>query len=333
MLENTSTRKAAHVPEPYYRPKSSRCPPGCDLTRKPWDQDTTASTIMGLICWKSVPMLRASHLAHLPDRLTTMTTRRKILLATMAFLLLLATAFLVMLMRNRSFYDAPPDSLGGGVMRVDSDLKIAVIGDSWASGQKLDQPLADALKQLGTEAEVASFGHSGGKTMHILRDLCEDPAARALMEDVEIDGYVLLAGVNDSKGHDGPDYYSHHITQIIRIMQSHGAFVVVAQVPEYGLAEIEAPSMVYWSKRQASRYLFDDGKADNRPAYRDRLAEVAGQFDRMALVSNSEIPSYHDSPELWRDPAHLNPQGYESMAEPIAREVHKLYARLRPPEP
>lgn len=249
----------------------------------------------------------------------------KLVIAIMLIVIALAGVFAFLLLENRKQYTLENRHLGSFVSRIDQDLKIGIVGDSWAAGKKLDESLGDELLDLGFSPEIISYGHPGGKSRDILRDLCENKQARSLIDDEDIDIIILMVGVNDSKGHDGPDFYNYHVNQLLSLVASRGALAVVLDVPNYGIEFVEAPSFSFWAKRQASRFLFDSGKRDNRDAYRIRLTELAEINPHVAVVRSHSLPSFYDNPELWRDSVHLNTAGYSQAAKPIAAIVAKIY--------
>lgn len=230
-----------------------------------------------------------------------------------------------MLFSNREYYVPESDKFGSFNGRVDRRLKIGVIGDSWAAGRKMDYALSNQMYALNFSAEIVSYGHPGGKSREILRDLCANELAASILHDEDIDVFVLMVGVNDSKGYDGPDFYGYHMDQILDLILSHGAVAVVLDVPDFDLESIEVPSLRHWCKRTASRYLFDGWASDNRPAYRARLATLAENRPGVVVIDHQQLPKHIADPTLWRDAAHLNEHGYAAVAKPIAAAVRLAY--------
>jgi lysophospholipase L1-like esterase len=246
----------------------------------------------------------------------------------LVFLLLAVVAialFTHLLFKNRESYIVDQGAFGSLASRVDENLKIAIIGDSWAAGQKLDEALASELQSLGLSPVIVSYGHPGGKSRDVLHDLCERDNVAEFLSDHDIDIFIVMVGVNDSKGHDGADFYQFHVDQLLRLVTSHGSLAVVLDVPKYGVEAFDAPTLQHWCKRQASRFLFDSGKRDNRPEYRSRLKKLSDEIPNVALVEAARLPSYDDDRDLWRDPAHLNSSGYQVAAKPVAAEINRIY--------
>lgn len=98
-------------------------------------------------------------------------------------------------------------------------LKIGVIGDSWVAGQKLDSAIEQTVTDSGFETVVLSSGHPGAKSRQIYRNLFLESgdinSSNALFMDDDLDYLVVVAGVNDSAGHIGKKFYSHHMLLIV----------------------------------------------------------------------------------------------------------------------
>ena len=246
------------------------------------------------------------------------------ILGVLATVLFVLGALLWLLVDNKRHIEVPESGMGDWRSRWNSSLKIAVIGDSWASGNKIDRHLKEELAIRGVECEIVSFGHPGGKTRDVLMDLLDDKGSRGILCDREVDLFVLFAGVNDSYGHYGPDFYAHHMTQITALIGSHGAQTLAVEIPDYGLSEVKIPGVALWAKRTASTLLFDGGRADNRAAYRARLQEAQRGSTSFELVLAAGVPSFASSPQLWHDPAHLNEEGYRILANQLATRIESL---------
>ena len=192
-------------------------------------------------------------------------------------------------------------------------------------GKKLDDALASELRALGLRPVIVSYGHGGAKSRDVLRDLCEHDLASTFIFDKDIDVFIVMVGVNDSKGYDGPDFYEFHLNQLLKLVTSHDSLAVVIDIPYYGTAAFDSPTFQHWCKRQASRIIFDKGRRDNRPEYRSRLKQLNNKMPNVALVEAARLPSFDDNSDLWRDPAHLDTAGYQVAAKPIAIETKLIY--------
>lgn len=74
--------------------------------------------------------------------------------------------------------------------------------------------------------------------------------------DNEIDYLVVVAGVNDTAGHIGKDFYAHHILAIAKAALDRSIIPVVIEVPEYCIEQTAADSVRSWAKRTIFRYIY-----------------------------------------------------------------------------
>ncbi len=254
-----------------------------------------------------------------------MAKKNQFKIVTLVAFLLLSTilgTFLFFLLDNHRYTDLSEIPWGNHISRVDANIKIAIVGDSWAAGAKLDPFLEKCLEKYGIDAKTVSYGHPGGKSRDILEDLLNGQRSKPFLEDGEIDYFIVFAGINDSKGHDGAEFYRHHIAATMRLIESYGAVPIIIDIPDYAPELEHPPTLVHAVKRFASLYLFDSAIADNRDRYRDGLREVTSAAD--TVIDHSLLPAYHSNPGLWRDPIHLNEEGYRTIAEAIASAIDNL---------
>ena len=217
-------------------------------------------------------------------------------------------------------------------------IKIGIIGDSWVAGQKLDQAIHDSLKGAGIDAEVVSSGHPGAKSRQILRDLfgskSEPYSSRSLLDDHELDYLVILAGVNDTAGHIGADFYAHHMFSIIKLSQTRAIFPIIVEVPEYGIEDTPSEGVLSYTKRLLYKLLFDNMKEnvinDYRHALKTKLAEM--QEETFAVVSfDSVVEGYSHAKSLYANPSHLNKSGYIKLGTHIGEKIAEVHnKRINP---
>ena len=212
-----------------------------------------------------------------------------------------------------------------------SHLKVGIIGDSWVAGRKLDEPLRQRLSELGLQAEVVSSGHPGAKSRQIYRDLFADQAkpysSKALLLDDDLDYPVVIAGVNDTAGHIGRDFYAHHIVGIIKDAQERAVQPVIVEVPEYGIESTPPDGALSWCKRSLFMYLFDGGKANVIDDYRrELLARLAKMPAPVTVIQfKTIIQDYASGVNYYANPSHLNQKGNSALASLIARELTELH--------
>lgn len=240
------------------------------------------------------------------------------LLVLCVFLALLAGgAFAAYFFSNRSYIDLAALPRGENASRMDDKLKIAIIGDSWASGEKFDEALGTELTRRGIQAEIVSHGKSGAKSKEILSLLTKPEASGRFLADKDVDIFVVFAGVNDSNGNDGHGFFRHHLDGIVSLIKSYGAEAILVDIPDYKMDVLTPPTPFHALKRQLSCALFDEGKRDNRSAYREEMQSVAKE-EGVKILDYRKIPAYEDDPSKWKDTMHMNRSGYDAIAAPMA---------------
>jgi hypothetical protein len=230
--------------------------------------------------------------------------------------------------RDRSLDDLPDFTQRSTRNNWTSSVKIGIIGDSWASGEKMDQAIKEALSTFGISSEVVSSGHPGAKSRQIYRNLFSEQtqpfSSRKVFMDENLDYLLVLAGVNDTAVHMGREFYAYHVLNIIRAAQRRGIFPVVLEVPEYGIEEVSAAGFFSRAKSVIYRMIFD-GMAHNvisdyRAALRSKISHSIR--DNMTLVSfDSFVDDYSKNKHLFANPAHLNKDGWRQLGIYIAKEI------------
>jgi hypothetical protein len=153
--------------------------------------------------------------------------------------------------------------------------------------------------------------------------------------DSSINYMVIIAGVKDTVGHIGKDFYSHHMLMIIDAIQSRGIHVVVVEVPEYNIENTPAEGFLSYMKRLIYRILFDDFQHNVIKEYRDDLRQqiTLGRTVNMTWVSFDPIAENYDQhKDLYNGAAHLNKRGNQFLGELIAENIKSNY-KLRYQEP
>ncbi len=253
---------------------------------------------------------------------------------TVAILLVAVAAIIPVLLyikNDRAFDTLPSLSKRRLSYHRTEKIRIGVIGDSWAAGQNLDQAIHDSLKGAGIDAEVVSSGHPGAKSRQILRDLfankSEPYSSRGLLDD-QLDYVVIVAGVNDTVGHIGADFYAHHMFSIVTLLQSRAVFPVIVEVPEYDIEETPSEGALSYAKRLLYKVLYDNRKNnvidDYRQALKTRLAEM--QEGTFAVVSfGPVVKNYSHAKNLYANPSHLTNSGYKKLGTHIGKTIAEAH--------
>lgn len=256
---------------------------------------------------------------------------RRLWRVVVAYGLVVAAIFGAYILENRRF-GAFPESSSALQMRQ-SFARVALVGDSWVARGGLEEPLTKHLTRLGLKVSVVSYGLGGADTRRIYQEMrigSEDTNSTASPLFAKGVRYcVILAGVNDAVGHLGAEFYAHHMTAMIALVQRYGIVPVVMEMPDFGIGQVKAGDAFSAIKRAVFRYVFDGGRVDVRKHYREvfrkRLTEnrIAGG---LVLRSEQLRLDYSVNSALYSDPAHLSEEGYERLAEAIAEAIYTAEA-------
>jgi lysophospholipase L1-like esterase len=214
-----------------------------------------------------------------------------------------------------------------------SSVKIGIIGDSWVAGRKLDQAIHGAMLTFRIPSEVVSSGHPGAKSRQIFRNLLsEEPepySSHKLLMDDNLDYLIVVAGVNDTLGHIGKEFYAHHMLQIIRTIRMRGIYPIVVEVPEYGIVDVSEKSFLSFTKHTIYRFLFDKMKRNVISDYRKALRSVIPSSikDEIILVSfDPFIQDYYRKKYLYANPSHLNKEGWQQLGAYLAQKIAEKHS-------
>ena len=250
------------------------------------------------------------------------------------FVVITIVTSVVLFIRYDRTFDSLPDIQSSKYNHNLTDrVKIGIIGDSWVAGQKLDRSIHESFQQCtGLYAKVISCGHPGAKSRQIFRDLISGKSnpysSSGILNDDKVDYLVIVAGVNDTAGHIGADFYSYHIFSITTLAQSFSVFPIIVEVPEYGIEDTPSKGFFSYSKRLIYRCLFDSFKinviADYRQALMARLSQLpSGTF---AVVSFDQVVAdYSHSRDLYANPSHLNQVGYAKLGTYIGKAIAEAH--------
>lgn len=157
-------------------------------------------------------------------------------------------------------------------------IKIALIGDSWVAGKKLDNFLASYLRKDGWEAEIISFGQRGARSKIIYENLfkpnSEENSSQEVLFGEPVDICVVIAGVNDTSSYIGADFYAHHVSLIVDSLRKRGIFPFILEVPEFGIEEAESKNPIGFLRRHLMRIVYHAGKVDVINDYRVSLNKI-----------------------------------------------------------
>ena len=230
--------------------------------------------------------------------------------------------------KDRSFDDMPSLPKRSVPENWSAHIKIGIIGDSWVTGEKLDQFVEEPLLTLGIPTEVVSSGQPGAKSRQIYRNLLADKSqpysSHKLLMDEDLDYLVVIAGVNDTASHIGRDFYAHHMLCIIKAIQDRGIHPVIVEVPEFGIENAPAHNFLSLPKRLIYRTVFDGMQHDVISDYREELRGQNSRSlkDELTLVSfDFLVQDYSSKVHLYANPIHLNIEGLQLFGALIADNI------------
>lgn len=212
-----------------------------------------------------------------------------------------------------------------------SYVTVGIIGDSWATFKKLDDILHSVLLENGYENQVLSSGQSGAKTKLIYQNLFKEThikySSKFIIENVP-DYCILLGGTNDAIGQMGPNYYSHHMIKIIRLLLFYKIKPVVLTLPRVGIKASQGTLNIFQKWRNAISAYFNNGsKLENIDSYRNRLEcllMTEKLKDKIIMIDfDLACDGFKNGSELYKNPIHLSKKGNKKLGYFIAQELIK----------
>ena len=212
-----------------------------------------------------------------------------------------------------------------------SGLTIGIIGDSWATFNKLDNLLHQELLNNGFENKIISSGQSGAKTRLIYQNLFKDSRSKNSCKFIiESNPHycIVLGGTNDAIGQMGPGYYSFHIIKIIKLLLHYNISPVVLTLPKIGITEMNKTMNIFQRFRNRISAFFNNGnQIENIDSYRKGLIErlkIEGLENKILLIDfDKACEGYKNDSDLYKNPIHLSGKGNKKLACFIAKELIK----------
>lgn len=229
-------------------------------------------------------------------------------------------------------FDNLPNQTQFTIKKDNQPIEIGIIGDSWVAGNKLDKAISDSLSAAGITANVTSSGHPGAKSRKIFRNLFSDVnepySSRSLWENKHLDYMIILAGINDTAGHIGSEFYAHHMLNIVMFAQSVGIFPIIVEIPEYNIENAPPEGTFSFFKRLIYQGVFDGMQNNVIANYRLTLSEklLAELKDYSYFIVNFDpfISDYNEANGLYANALHLNERGYRMLGSYIGEDLVKV---------
>jgi lysophospholipase L1-like esterase len=217
-----------------------------------------------------------------------------------------------------------------------SHLKIGIIGDSWASGRKIDTLLASHLYERKVFGKIYSSGHPGAKSKLIYQNIYqfgnENISSQFLIKK-QPNYCLVLAGVNDIQGEIGQLFYAHHLVLIIRTLIQHNIKPIVLTIPRIGIDEnSKEPNVIKKSRNKLFRSLFVKKSNDLFFSYnqtlKDSLIKRELFNEVIFLKSDSLHLDYVNYPNYFKvDAIHLSDLGDSILSKAVADIVIDNYKK------
>lgn len=244
--------------------------------------------------------------------------------------LILSVTFLIYWILSRQF--AEGEAVGSVGMRqlAQPNVNIALVGDSWVVGGSLDSFMRLELIRRGWSPKISSFGQSGARSRAIYENLFKehsvDYSSRSVLFGDSPDVCIVVAGVNDTFGYIGSDFYAHHMVLIVQSLRDRGVFPFILEVPEFGIEEVESRNPFGYLRRRVMRFLYHDGRTDVIAEYRSALdTALAARFspDEYVIVRFDSVSrDYRIDRHIFEDDlAHLNSDGRKRLASSLSESI------------
>ena len=212
---------------------------------------------------------------------------------------------------------------------MDTSLRVAMIGDSWAGihhEHQMDAYLSAVLEQqIGRPVLVESKGKGGEKTRGIYKLMFEtgEFGTKNLLASGP-DYCIISAGINDAAANLGTEQYCYYYRKILDFLLANGVRPVVLEIPNVNLWHLYggkplkdlAVDFVKSTMTRCRMYQFD--------GYREALYQMLvneGLIDKVIYVSMNDwddVSPDIDKNLFMSDQIHLNRQGYERLDSCIA---------------
>lgn len=212
------------------------------------------------------------------------------------------------------------------------NLKMGIIGDSWVVRQRLDSLLNQKLLDRGISAEVFASGSPGAKTKLIYENLFkeenEDLSSKKIIER-QPNYCIVIAGVNDAAMNVGPNFYSHHMMLIIKMLLHYDIKPVVVSLPEFGIEEnFQKKNIISKLSNKTADMFLNEGEEFVINDYKAALLKDLhdNKLDKKIILLNFDAvcSDYNNNKNLYSDPLHLSKQGYQKFSEFLAENLKNV---------
>ena len=251
----------------------------------------------------------------------------KKIIITLTTLLLLCVSFIFILIHNRLQVIKELSYSPECVVRKDSSIIIAVLGDSWAdNGRKcnLSKMIDDRFKEANIITQTLISGMQGAKTSQIYQNMFKDSTINGTSHIISKYPHycVLLMGLNDLNGQYGHEYYAHHTLLMVKYLNSMGTIPVIYKIPNVNYLALYNKYPI--TKKFAYKILsyITSGKMslNNRELYNESMIDSLENSNAKYIVANADF-LIHKNTIYLQDEIHLNEKGYMELSKSIYRYI------------
>jgi lysophospholipase L1-like esterase len=204
---------------------------------------------------------------------------------------------------------------------------IAIMGDSWVAGNKLDSMIQKQLTEQGIQNKILSFGHPGGTTKDLYKDLCGKGAYMFTpVITTNPDYCIIIAGVNDAASKVGADFYSYHMLLIIKTLLKYDIKPIIVSLPEFGIEEtFYNMDLIRKIRTGLIAVIKNKGEINCIATYRKTLfSDLGGLKNRIAIIDFDKVCSdYSTNKVLYDNPSHLSTAGRKKLVKEISKAIIK----------
>lgn len=216
----------------------------------------------------------------------------------------------------------------------DSDYRILVIGESWASDGKilpeLPKAVSERLRERGVQA--CSIGFTGRNSRLLYSELREKfPKEKLyrLFDGKKPEKIILMTGVNDEIQHVGASAYVEYTKKLVEIFSDVDDIEIIS-IPRVNERKFKAPNLFSAVKRFILRCFYDDCDYPVNDKYRAALWRDHPEL-KMIEYDNF-IDQYEGNEQLYTaDGVHLTDEAFHKYGKFIgsALSLEKDAARKK----
>ncbi len=200
----------------------------------------------------------------------------------------------------------------------DSDYKVLVIGESWASDGKIlpELPKAVSERLQGRGVQACSIGFTGRNSRLLyseLRDKFPKEKLYRLFDGKKPEKVILMTGVNDEIQHVGASAYVEYTKKLVEFFSDVDDIELIS-IPRVNERKFKAPNLFSAVKRFILRCFYDDCDYGVNDKYRAALWRDHPEL-KMIEYDNF-IDQYEGNEQLYTaDGVHLTDESFHKYGK------------------